>query len=156
MQYDFYCSGPVPAALEIGSSGLITTAADLATWVRTLADGSYPELFTGDDPLGLIDEDTDDIGAYVSVQGTLPGYVANAIAWRDRDLTVSFTGNLFSYPALNMGEVLRALLSNEPPLPPVARPSAVPLSPDHFRLAGEHRLPDFGAVVSLTMPNVGV
>lgn len=137
---------PVPATLGIGSSGLITTAADLAMWARTLADGAYPELFVDDDPLGSIDTGSDDNGPYVSVQGTLPGYVANAVAWRDRDLAISFAGNLFSHPALNLDDVLRSLLSSAPPPPPEPRPSAVPLSQDHLRLAGEHRLPDLGAI----------
>jgi D-alanyl-D-alanine carboxypeptidase len=138
---------PVPAALEIGSSGLITTVADLAAWVRALAGGRYPELFDGDDPLGSIDAGSDGNGPYVAVQGTLPGYVANAITWPGRGLTVSFTGNLFSYPALDLGDVLRALLGPEPPAPPTSRPTAVPLADEHLALVGEHRHPDFGPIV---------
>lgn len=137
---------PVPANLATGSSGLVTTAADLAKWARTLADGAYPELFAGDDPLGSIDVGSDGNGEYVAVQGSLPGYVANAIAWRGHDLTVSFAGNLFSYPALNLEDALRGLLGDDPPPAPKPRPAAVPLSAEHLRLAGEHRHPDFGPI----------
>lgn len=137
---------PIPSPLEIGSSGLITTAPDLARWVRTLADGAYPELFEGDDPLGSIDAGSDDNGAYVSVQGTLPGYSANAIAWRDSDLTISYTGNLFSYPVLDLGDTLRALAGNHPPPPPQPRPSAVPLDQTHRALAGQYMHPQFGTI----------
>lgn len=137
---------PEPAPLELGSSGLITTAEDLAKWVRALADGDYPELFESSDPLGSIDAGTDKNGEYVSVQGTLPGYVANAIAWRDRNLTISFTGNLFSYPALTLGGQMRALAGENPPAPPLPRPAAVPLTGDHRALEGTYDHPNFGSI----------
>lgn len=137
---------PIPSPLEIGSSGLITTAADLARWARTLADGAYPELFEGDDPLGSIDTGSDENGAYVSVQGTLPGYSANAIAWRDSGLTISYTGNLFSYPVLDLAETLRALAGDHPPPPPGTRPPAVLLDRTHSALAGQYVHPGFGNI----------
>lgn len=137
---------PVPAPLEVGSSGLITTSSDLSRWARTLADGAYPELFVSKDPLGSIDIGTDDNGDYVSVQGTLPGYVANAIAWRDRDLTISYIGNLFSYPALNMSKILRSLVSEKPLIPSSIRPTAVELTAAHKALVGIYRHPDFGMI----------
>lgn len=137
---------PVPAPLEIGSSGLITTSSDLSRWARTLADGAYPELFVGEDPLGSIDTGMDDNGDYVSVQGTLPGYVVNAIAWRNRDLTISYVGNLFSYPALNMGGTLRSLVGEKPLIPPSMRPAAVELTAAHKNLVGIYRHPDFGMI----------
>ncbi|MBB1059742.1 serine hydrolase domain-containing protein [Marilutibacter spongiae] len=153
---------PVPAPLEIGSSGLVTTAPDLARWARTLADGAYPELFVDEDPLGSIDTGHDDNGDYVSVQGTLPGYSANAIAWRDTDLSVAFAGNLFDYPVLRMGKTLRGLLGPAPPAPSPARPAAVPLTASHRALAGRYVHPDFGTIaiaevrdrggMTLTMP----
>ncbi len=153
---------PVPAPLEIGSSGLVTTATDLARWARTLADGAYPELFVDEDPLGSIDTGRDDNGEFVAVQGTLPGYSANAIAWRGSDLAVSYTGNLFDYPVLRMGRTLRGLLGATPPTPPPVRPGAVPLSASHRALAGRYEHPDFGTLridevpgrggMTLTMP----
>ena len=146
---------PVPAPLEMGSSGLITTAADLARWVRTLADGAYPELFVEDDPLGSIDAGSDGQGAYVAVQGTLPGYSANAIAWRDNDLTVSYLGNLFDYPVLRLAGTLRALLGDQPPTPPAARPRAIALGFEHRALAGRYTHPDFGPIAIADRPERG-
>ena len=146
---------PPPANLETGPSGLITTAADLAKWARYLADGNYPELFEGADPLGSIDADSDEYGEYVSVQGTLPGYVATATAWRDRDLTVAFTGNLFSFPALTIHKDLRALVGQEAPARPEGRPDAVALTADHLRLIGDHPHADFGSVRIIREPSSG-
>lgn len=142
---------PVDAPLAPGASGLVTTAADLAVWVRYLADDGFSELFTGkgvaeDNPLGSIDVGTDVLGEYVSVQGSLPGYSANAIAWRDRPLTISYVGNLFSYPVLGMGRTLRALLANEAPMEPPVRPDSVEVTPQHLDFMGVHTLPDFGEV----------
>ncbi|WP_170218470.1 serine hydrolase domain-containing protein, partial [Marilutibacter aestuarii] len=146
---------PVPAPLEIGSSGLVATAPDLARWARTLADGAYPELFVDEDPLGSIDTGQDDNGDYVSVQGTLPGYSANAIAWRDSDLSVAFAGNLFDYPVLRMGKTLRGLLGPTPPAPPPARPQAVPLADAHRARAGRYAHPDFGTIAIAEVPGRG-
>lgn len=149
-----YTPGPEPSGVmtapaapaEVGSAGLVTTAADLARWVRHLGDGAYPELFEGDDPLGSIDVGVDANGRYVAVQGTLPGYVANAVVWPERKLVASYTGNLFSAPALDLGDTLRALVGPEPPPPPAPRPAAVPLTDAHRELVGDHSLPGFGNV----------
>lgn len=137
---------PVAASLQLGSSGLITTAADLARWARALGDGAFPELFEGPEPLGSIDAGSDENGAYISVQGTLPGYVASATAWRNRDLTVSFTGNLFSFPSLGLDDDLRDLVKRDPLAAPEPRPAAVPLTDRHLRLVGDHDHPNFGTL----------
>lgn len=137
---------PVPAPLEIGSSGLITTSADLARWARALADGAYPELFVGDDPLGSIDTGSDENGDYVSLQGTLPGYAANAIAWRDRKLTISYTGNLFSYPALNLASVLRSLVGDSPLETPSPRLPGGEITSAHRALEGRYQHLNFGTI----------
>ncbi|KLE34107.1 hypothetical protein AAW00_07415 [Aurantiacibacter luteus] len=136
---------PVPAPLEFGSSGLVTTASDLIRWARALADGAWPELFAPDDPFGSIDRGTDAGGEYVSIQGTLPGYSANAIAWRGGP-AVAYAGNLFSFPVLDMGRTLRALVAGEGPPVPAMRPADVPLGAEHRSLAGEHMAEGFGRI----------
>ena len=145
---------PVPAPLEIGSSGLITTAADLARWVRTLADGAYPELFVEDDPLGSIDAGSDGQGAYVAVQGTLPGYSANAIAWRDTtspsaiSATCSITRSCDS-PA-RCGPCWAII--------PLRRQQHGPVPCTglrHRALAGRYTHPDFGPIAIADRPERG-
>ncbi|HAE27630.1 serine hydrolase domain-containing protein, partial [Hyphomonas adhaerens] len=137
---------PMPAGLETGSSGLITTAADLSTWVRTLAEGKYPRLFAGDDPLGSIHKGEDAGGPFVSVQGTLPGYAAGAIAWPDEDLTISYVCNLFDYPVIGLNEVLRRIAFDEMPQLPAQRPADVPLDASHMALVGDYQHPGFGRI----------
>ncbi|MBS7457312.1 serine hydrolase domain-containing protein [Coralloluteibacterium stylophorae] len=137
---------PVPAPLEVGSSGLITTASDLARWVRALARGDHPGLFVGDDPLGSIDAGGSGGDRFVSVQGTLPGYAATAIAWPEDDVSITFVGNLFSYPVLDLDTTLRAIVRGPAPAPPEARPAEVALADAHRALAGRYAHPDFGRV----------
>lgn len=154
---------PTPTGPAIGSSGLVTTASDLARWARALIDDNYPELFESEDPLGSIGKGTDSNGEYVSLQGSLPGYAANAIAWREQGLTFSFMGNLMSYPAWRVEGVLRALVSDNPPPAPETRPPTVQLSDGHRVLAGNYQHPDFGLItlysensqrdMMLTMPD---
>lgn len=134
---------PVAAPISSGAGGLVTTPGDLTKWVRFLADDGYPELFTGDDPIGSIDAGSDANGRYVSVQGTLPGYVANAIAWRN-GASVSYMGNLFSYPALDMKSRLLSLMSTGAVSTIKPRPADGRMTPNHFQLVGEHSLVNFG------------
>ena len=141
---------PVPAALEPGSSGLLTTASDLASWVEALAGGEWPELFAPDDPWGSIDRGDRNGAPYVSVQGSLPGYTANAVSWPERSLTAVYIGNLFSYPALDMRERLLALTSDGDFPAVVPRPPEVDLSAGHRALAGTYEHPDFGRVQILS------
>lgn len=143
----------IPFGNEPGAVGLVAPAADLERWVRSLADGRWPELFVGDDPLGSIDEGDDALGHYVSVQGSLPGYFAQAIAWRDSPRAIVAAGNVFSYPVLSLGRTLRGLAAG-PLDSPAARPADVPLDARHRALAGRYKHPDFG-LVELAQPDEG-
>ncbi|MBV7257551.1 beta-lactamase family protein [Pacificimonas sp. WHA3] len=147
-----YSAGPEPLGVmpsitappEAGATGLIMTADDLARWAETLAGNAYPELTENDGALGPVHVGSGDGGRYVSVQGSLPGYTANAVSWMDRDVTIAFAGNLFSYPALDLNNTLIALLSDEAMTPPAKRPGPVAISTDHRALIGIHDTASFG------------
>ena len=149
-----YTAGPDPsgimpapsAPLEIGASGLISTAQDLAIWAEGLASGSYPEFFEAEDPLGSVDRGEDAFGEYVSVQGSLPGYFANAISWNNGRNSVVFVGNLFSAPALTMKRDLLALMADEPLVSRASRPEVVAAGETHSGLAGQYVSETFGDI----------
>ena len=149
-----HTAGPEPsgvmatpdAPLEPGASGLVTSARDLALWAEALAGGAYPEFFVPDDPLGSVDRGSAALGEYVSVQGSLAGYSANAIAWNKGRDSVVFVGNLFSYPALSMKADLRALVGMEEVAMKTIRPSAVQETSMHRALLGRYDSADFGPV----------
>jgi len=137
---------PVPANLEIGSSGLITTVEDLSRWVRYLGQGHFPELFEPDDPLGSIDRGEDDGRRYIAVQGSLPGYAAGATYWPDEDVAISYTANIFSYPVVGIEPILRDIGWGGSPRPPV-RPADAALSEAQLSMEGRYAHPAFGEVL---------
>ena len=150
-----YSPGPAPldvmpaieAPLEPGASGLVATADDLALWVEGLAKGAYPEFFVPDDPLGSVDRKTGAIGEYISVQGSLPGYFANAIAWNGGRDSVVFAGNLFAAPALSMRDDLLALVGDTALAATPPRPAEIAPTAAHTALLGRWRTDDFGDVL---------
>ena len=158
-----YTAGPEPsgvmtapdAPLEPGASGLVTSPRDLALWAEALAGGAYPEFFVPDDPLGSVDRGSAALGEYISVQGSLPGYSANAIAWNGGRDSVVFVGNLFSYPALSMKADLRALVGMEEVAAKTVRPAAVRETGLHTSLLGRYDSADFGPVEILKDPQTG-
>lgn len=149
-----YTAGPEPsgimpapsAPLEIGASGLVATAEDLAIWAEGLASGSYPEFFEAEDPLGSVDRGEEAFGEYVSVQGSLPGYFANAISWNGGRNSVVFVGNLFSAPPLTMKRDLLALMGDEPLVSRAPRPEMVQAGATHSKLAGQYVSESFGEI----------
>ena len=122
------------------------TVGDLARWADVLASDAYPELFAPDDPLGSIDRREDESGPYLSVQGTLPGYGAQAIVWPERRTSIAFTGNLFSYPMLSLGSTLRSIVGQGPVASPPARRPEIALTPAHRAWIGSYDHEDFGAM----------
>ena len=149
-----YTAGPEPsgimpapsASLENGASGLIATAEDLAIWAESLASGGYPEFFEAEDPLGSIDRSDASIGEYISLQGSLPGYFANAISWNGGQNSVVFVGNLFSAPALTMKGDLLILVGNEPISSRPPRPAMVESGQTHRELTGHYVSESFGEI----------
>ncbi|MEN3972831.1 serine hydrolase domain-containing protein [Sphingomicrobium sp. XHP0235] len=149
-----YTPGPAPLLLADaplsppmpGATGLVGTVGDLARWVDVLASDAYPELFDPDDPLGSIDAREDASGSYLSVQGTLPGYGAQAIVWPGRRTSIAFAGNLFSYPMLSLGSTLRSIVGDGPVAPPPARRPEIAPTPAHRAWIGSYMHRDFGAM----------
>ena len=149
-----YTAGPEPsglmpapsAPLEIGASGLVSTGEDLAIWAEGLASGTYPEFFEAEDPLGSVDRGEETFGEYVSVQGSLPGYFANAISWNSGRNSVVFVGNLFSAPALTMKRDLLALMGEKPLVSRAPRPEVVEAGEAHSKLEGQYASESFGDI----------
>ena len=149
-----YTAGPEPSGvmsapsvpLETGASGLIATAEDLATWAEALAAGAYPEFFEAEDPLGSVDRGNASIGEYISLQGSLPGYFANAISWNGGRNSAVFVGNMFSSPALTMKRDLLALVGDEAVALRAPGPEAVEAGALHQELAGHHASESFGDI----------
>ncbi|WP_260483282.1 serine hydrolase domain-containing protein [Sphingomicrobium flavum] len=137
---------PPLQAPEVGGSGLVATLDDLARWADFLASGAHPQLFEGERALGSINLREDGEGARLSLQGTLPGYGANAMVWTGDRRAIAFAGNLFGLPMMDMEQRLVAVIGEGPLPDPRPSPAVVDPGDAHRSLIGRYAHSSYGAI----------
>lgn len=155
---------PIPSGPEVGSSGLITTSADLSRWIQAIGQGKFSRLFDYEDTLGSIHVAEHNGEKYISAQGSLPGYAAEAVYFPETGISIIYLGNLFSYPVLSMGTTLKKLLDKDWQVSSESTVIREDLTSHHLRNQGRYQHPDFGVIdikheakrggVFLSMPNM--
>ena len=155
---------PIPSGPEVGSTGLITTVSDLSRWIRAVGQGQFSKVFDYEDTLGSIHVAEHNGEKYIAAQGSLPGYAAETIYWPESGLSISYAGNLFSYPVLNMGATLKTLFDQDWDALPESTLTRKALTEQHLLMEGRYEHPDFGVIdikheakrggVFLSMPNM--